>query len=117
MHNVTDKCGDACDCISREDKGRSLTSCPVKMLEIRGFRGTMKEMTMMKHFLDYFLCLKAMNIYVEENDPTELRFPEVSKCIMQMMEEYNKLSSCNVELLVTDYFYFSEKWTAKGRIL
>jgi hypothetical protein len=117
LHNVTDKCGDACDCISREDKGRSLTSCPVKMLEIRGFRGTMKEMTMMKHFLDYFLCLKAMNIYVEENDPTELRFPEVSKCIMQMMEEYNKLSSCNVELLVTDYFYFSEKWTAKGRIL
>ncbi|KAL9295460.1 putative F-box protein [Arabidopsis thaliana] len=115
LHNVTDKCGDACDCISREDKGRSLTSCPVKMLEIRGFRGTMKEMTMMKHFLDYFLCLKAMNIYVEENDPTELRFPEVSKCIMQMMEEYNKLSSCNVELLVTDYF--SEKWTAKGRIL
>ncbi|XP_020880546.1 putative F-box protein At3g58820 isoform X1 [Arabidopsis lyrata subsp. lyrata] len=99
LHHVTDKCGDACDCISREDKGRSLTSCPVKMLEIRGFRGTMKEMTMIKHFLVYFPCLKEMNIYVEENDPTELRVPEVSKCIMQMMEEYNKLSSCNVELL------------------
>ncbi|CAH8269105.1 unnamed protein product [Arabidopsis lyrata] len=115
LHYVTDKCGDACDCIFREDKGRSLTSCPVKKLEIRGFRGTIKEMTMIKHFLVYFPCLKDMNIYVEENDPTELRFPEVSKVINQIMEEYNKFSSCNVQLLVTDYL--SEKWTAKGRIL
>jgi len=87
----------------------------VKKLEIRGFRGTMKEMTMIKHFLVYFLCLKEMNIYVEEYDPTELRFPQVSKVIIQMMEEYNKLSSCNVQLLITDYL--SEKWTAAGRIL
>ncbi|XP_010512119.1 PREDICTED: F-box/LRR-repeat protein At3g58930-like isoform X2 [Camelina sativa] len=35
LHYETDKCGDACDCISREDKGHSLTSCPVKMLEIQ----------------------------------------------------------------------------------
>ncbi|KAG7566511.1 F-box-like domain superfamily [Arabidopsis suecica] len=115
LHHVTDKCGDACDCIYREDKGHSLTSCPVKKLEIQGFRGTMKEMTMIKHFLDYFPCLKEMEIYVEENDPTELRFPEVSKVIKQMMEEYNKLSSCNVQLLVSDYL--CKKWTAKGRIL
>ncbi|KAG7561385.1 FBD domain [Arabidopsis thaliana x Arabidopsis arenosa] len=115
FHHVTDKCGDACDCISREEKGHSLTSCPVKKLEIQGFRGTMKEMTMIKHFLDHFPCLKEMEIYVEENDPTELRFPEVSKVIKQMMEEFNKLSSCNVQLLVSDYL--CKKWTAKGRIL
>ncbi|EOA25263.1 hypothetical protein CARUB_v10018578mg [Capsella rubella] len=91
LHDATDKCGDACDCISREDKGRSLTSCPVKMLKIQGFQGTMKEMTMIKHFLDYFPCLKKMKIY--KNDPTEIR-------ILQMIEDYNKSSSCNVELLV-----------------
>ncbi|CAA7039042.1 unnamed protein product [Microthlaspi erraticum] len=34
-HYVTDKCGDACDCITREDKGRSLKSCPVKKIEIK----------------------------------------------------------------------------------
>lgn len=59
MHHETDKCGDAWDCVSREDKGSSLTSCPVKMLEIHGFRGTMKEMHMRKHFLVYFPCLEV----------------------------------------------------------
>ncbi|XP_010512120.1 PREDICTED: F-box/LRR-repeat protein At3g58930-like [Camelina sativa] len=115
LHYETDKCGDACDCISREDKGHSLTSCPVKMIEIQGFRGTVKEMTMIKHFLVYFPCLKEMKIYVAENGPTDLRFPQVSDLIEQLMEEYNKSSSCNVELLVSDIL--SEKWTAEGRIL
>ncbi|ESQ44189.1 hypothetical protein EUTSA_v10005932mg [Eutrema salsugineum] len=108
VHHVTDKCGDACDCISREDKGRSLTSCPVKVLEIRGFLGTMKEMAMIKHFLDYFPSLKEMEIFVEEDGPTQLRNPEVSKHILEMFELYNKLSSCNVQLLVSDSL--EKKW-------
>ncbi|XP_010469219.2 PREDICTED: putative F-box protein At3g58820 [Camelina sativa] len=110
LHHATDKCGDACDCISREDKGHSLTSCPVKMLEIQGFQGTMKEMKMIKHFLDYFPCLKKMEIYIEENDPTVLRIPEVCKRTLQMIEDYNKSSSCDVELLLSDYLH--KKWTA-----
>ncbi|KAG7543774.1 F-box domain [Arabidopsis thaliana x Arabidopsis arenosa] len=111
FHYVTDKCGDACDCVSREGKGRSLTSCPVKVLEIKGFQGTMKEMNIIKHFLDYFPCLKEIKIYMEENDPTQLRVPEVSEVIAEMMEHYEKSSSCNVQLLVGGYLY--KKWTAQ----
>ncbi|ESQ38155.1 hypothetical protein EUTSA_v10028613mg [Eutrema salsugineum] len=114
LHYVTDKCGDACACISREDKGRSLTSCPVNRLEIQRFRATMKEMTMIKHFLDYFPCLKRMDVYIEENEPTQLRNSEVSDHILEIFELYNKLSSCNVRLLVSDYL--DEKWTAQGYI-
>ncbi|KAL0866240.1 hypothetical protein Bca101_045358 [Brassica carinata] len=36
VHRVTDKCGDVCDCISREDKGLSLKLCPVKVMKIHG---------------------------------------------------------------------------------
>ncbi|XP_020874866.1 F-box/LRR-repeat protein At5g38396-like isoform X2 [Arabidopsis lyrata subsp. lyrata] len=97
LHYVTDKCGDACDCVTREEKGRSLTSCPVKVLEIKRFQGTMKEMHMIKHFLDYFPRLKEIKIYIDENSIT----PEVSKVIAERMELYNKLSNCNVQLLVS----------------
>ncbi|CAL9224384.1 unnamed protein product, partial [Arabidopsis halleri] len=95
LHHVTDKCGEACDCVPREEKGRSLTSCPVKVLEIKGFQGTMKEMHMIKHFLDYFPCLKETKIYMEENAP------EVTEVIAKRMKLYNKLSNCNVRLLVS----------------
>ncbi|KAL0719195.1 hypothetical protein Bca4012_068519 [Brassica carinata] len=108
VHHVTDECGDACDCIPREGKGLSLTVCPVKELEIQGFRGTMKEMAMIKHFLDYFPGLKEMEIYVEENDPTQLGNREVSKLVQEMLELYNSLSSCNVQLLVSEYL--ESKW-------
>ncbi|CAH8277408.1 unnamed protein product [Arabidopsis lyrata] len=112
FHYVTDKCGDACDCVSREGKGRSLTSCPIKVLEIKGFQGTMKDMNIIKHFLDYFPCLKEIKIYMEENDTTQLRVPEVSEFITgEMMEHYKKSSSCNVQLLVGSYLY--KKWTAQ----
>ncbi|CAL9224391.1 unnamed protein product, partial [Arabidopsis halleri] len=111
LHYITDKCGDACDCVSQEEKGRSLTSCPVKALEIKGFRGTTKEMNMIKHFLDYFQCLREIKIYMEENDPTQLRVPEVSEVIAEMMEHSEKSSSCNIQLLVGGYLY--KKWTAQ----
>lgn len=114
MHHEKDKCGDACDCIIREDKGLSLASWPVTMLEIQGFLGTMKEMALIKHFLDNFQCLKEMEIFVEEDEPTELRVPEVAMLIPQMIEVHNSLSSCNVQLLVSDYL--SKKWAAKGSL-
>ncbi|XP_019082695.1 PREDICTED: putative F-box/LRR-repeat protein At5g38386 [Camelina sativa] len=105
LHQVTYKCGDACDCVSREDKGQSLTSCPVKVLQIKAFQGRVNEMHMIKHFLDYFPCLKEVKIFMEGNGPTQLRDPEAFEVIIEKMELYNKLYSCNVQLLVSGNLY------------
>jgi len=100
VHHVTDKCGDACDCIFRKDKGRSLKSCPVKVVEIKEFRVTMKEMHLIEHFLDNFPCLKEMKIYREEYDPSPFgNDPQVDDLILDMIEEYKDIYSCNVQLL------------------
>lgn len=115
LHYVTDKCGDACPCISREGKGRSLRACPVNRLEIQGFRATMKEMTMIKHFLDYFPGLKRLDVVIEDNEPTQLRNPELSKCVKEMFSLYSRLyPSCNVELMVSSFL--QKKWRAQGHI-
>ena len=111
MHHVTEKCRNACDCVSQEEKGRSLTSCQVKVLEIKGFQGTTKEMHTIKHFLEHFPCLREIKIHMEENGPTQLRVPEVSQYIAEMMEHYEKSSSCNVQLLVGGYL--CKKWTTQ----
>ncbi|CAA7053883.1 unnamed protein product [Microthlaspi erraticum] len=112
VHHVTDGCGDACDCNYRRDKGRSLRSCPVKYIQIQGFRGTMKEMRMIEHFLDYFPCLKEMRIYVEENGPTPLRDDfEASELVVEMIEDYKDMYDCKVKLLMTDYLV--NKWTSE----
>ncbi|KAG7561376.1 F-box-like domain superfamily [Arabidopsis thaliana x Arabidopsis arenosa] len=87
LHNVTDKCGDACDCISREDKGGSLLSCPVKKLHVRGFRGTIREKEMIRHFLESFPCLEEMEIDAEENDSTNVELPKVLKIVYNLHEE------------------------------
>ncbi|WZZ66619.1 hypothetical protein YC2023_077989 [Brassica napus] len=99
VHRVTDKCGDVCCCISREDKGLSLTLCPVKVMKVHGFEGTMEEMAMIKHFLDYFPCLKEMEVYAaeENNNPTRVGG---NQRVLEMFELYNKLSSCNVQLRI-----------------
>ena len=111
FHHVTAKCGDACDCVSRQDRGRSLTSCPLKILEIKGLQGTMKEMNIVKHFLEYFPCLREIKIYMEESDPTQLKVTEGSQVIAEKMEINNKLSSCNIQLLLIGCLY--KKWTAQ----
>ncbi|XP_010463747.1 PREDICTED: F-box protein At3g03040-like [Camelina sativa] len=100
VHHVTDKCGDVCDCIYRKDKGRSLKSCPVKEIDIQGFRGTMKEMHMIDHFLDYFSSLKEMKICMDENSFAQLKNdPELALVILGMIEEFNEVSSCKVNLM------------------
>ncbi|KAG2293691.1 hypothetical protein Bca4012_005220 [Brassica carinata] len=85
LHHVTDKCGDACDCITREDKGRSLSSCPVKKLQIRGFKGTVREKEMIRHFLESFPCLDEMEVYAagqnNDNDPTNVEVNRIYKII------------------------------------
>ncbi|CAG7890727.1 unnamed protein product [Brassica rapa] len=100
VHHVTKQCGDACDCIHKKHKGRSLKSCPVKMFVIRGFTGTMKEMNMIEHFLDYFPCLEEMNIYIEEDVPTPLKYDrQFAERVLEMIEEFDYSYKCNVQLL------------------
>ncbi|XP_048596518.1 F-box/LRR-repeat protein At3g58930-like [Brassica napus] len=101
--------------ILREGKGRSLRACPVNRLEIQGFRATMKEMTMIKHFLDYFPGLKRLDVVIEDNEPTQLRNPELSKCVKEMFSLYSRLyPSCSVELMVSSFL--QKKWRAQGHI-
>ncbi|CAN6905260.1 unnamed protein product [Brassica oleracea var. botrytis] len=98
LHVVTETCGDVCDCIPREDKGRSITSCQVKRIEIEGFIGTMRETTMISHFLEYFPCLEELLITVEGNCPRQFDVPEATGFRAQMLELYYKSLSCNVKL-------------------
>ncbi|XP_019088775.1 PREDICTED: F-box/LRR-repeat protein At5g38396-like [Camelina sativa] len=93
FHHVADNCGDACDCVSRKEKGRSLTSCPVKVLEIKGFQGTEKEMHMVKHLLNYFLFLMEIKIYMN----VDIKGRDL-EAIVEDMKLYNK--NCNVQFLV-----------------
>lgn len=100
LHYVTDKCGDVCDCISRDYKDHSLTSCPVRKLQIYEFRGTIRELEMIKHFLKIFPCLKEMDIYAHENSHTLFKDPTIFERVGKVMNFYNMLSSCSVQLLV-----------------
>ena len=70
---MTGECGNACDCKSREGIVSSLLSCPVKKVQIKGFKGTMRESSMIWHFMTSFPCLKEMEVvYAEENDFTTI---------------------------------------------
>ncbi|KAL9832857.1 putative leucine-rich repeat domain superfamily [Arabidopsis thaliana] len=62
IHYVTGECGNACDCKSREGIVSSLLSCPVKKVQIKGFKGTMRESSMIWHFMTSFPCLKEMEV-------------------------------------------------------
>ncbi|VVA99595.1 unnamed protein product [Arabis nemorensis] len=97
LHFETDKCGDACECVSREDKGCSLSSSPVKKLQTRGIKGTMKEPGMIKHFMESFLCLKEMDVYAEENDPTIFKIPGMMKVVAHMLyKEFLSYDVCTL---------------------
>ncbi|KAL1189772.1 F-box/LRR-repeat protein [Cardamine amara subsp. amara] len=115
LHYVTDKCGDFCDCIARGDKGRSLTSCPVTKLEIRGFKGTMREINMIRHFLRFFRCLKEVGIFPEEDDPTNFENPGVFELVEKILNLYHdEFSSCDVVFLVDNHL--RRKWTAQSSL-
>lgn len=100
IHYVTDDCGDACGCISREDKGRcSLVSCPVKKIQIHGFEMTVPEMKVIRHFLVSLQCLKEMKIYAKENDPTNLPLPAMFELIEMAMKFYSQEFKCDVSFI------------------
>lgn len=48
---------------------------------------------------------------MEETGPTELRDPVVYEYIAERMELYNKISNCNVQLMVSGYLY--KEWSAQ----
>ncbi|KAH0925798.1 hypothetical protein BRARA_E01327 [Brassica rapa] len=74
VHQVTDKCGDACVCIAKkkkkmeEEKVCCLSTCQVKVLNISGYRGTGRELKQMRHFLGNLKCLETVKVgLVAEN--------------------------------------------------
>ncbi|KAJ0241925.1 F-box domain-containing protein [Hirschfeldia incana] len=68
-----------------KDKGRSLSSCPVKKLQIRGFKGTVREKEMIRHFLESFPCLDEMEVYADSqndnNDPSNVELNRIYKIV------------------------------------
>ncbi|XP_020880533.1 F-box protein At3g59000-like [Arabidopsis lyrata subsp. lyrata] len=104
-HCVPDTFEDVCDCISQEDKVCPRSTCPVKRLEIEGFRGTMREIKIIKHFLDYFPCLKEIEISDQGYGLTQPDVPEVIDLQVQMMKLYKKSLTCNVEIMVCESLY------------
>ncbi|CDY58942.1 BnaAnng15600D [Brassica napus] len=68
VHQVTDKCGDACVCIAKkkkkmeEEKVCCLSTCQVKVLNISGYRGTGRELKQMRHFLGNLKCLETVKV-------------------------------------------------------
>lgn len=84
-------------------------SCPVTRLEIREFDGLTRDLEMVKHFLDYFPCLKEMEIYIAKRH--RFTAPLVSEFNPEMLTRYNDLSgrSPNVQFKV----HGSLPWTAQ----
>ncbi|CAF2088486.1 BnaA06g25620D [Brassica napus] len=115
LHYVTDKCGDVCDCISREDKGRSLLSCPVKKLEIREFQGTVREKEMIRHFLESFPCLDEMEVYADDQNATNLEVNRIFKIIAHKVDE-EEVSTKTVLLLYGKLFSESMSQTQMEEI-
>ncbi|CAA0387308.1 putative F-box protein [Arabidopsis thaliana] len=111
LHTVTNKCGDVCDCIPRKKKGRSLMACPVNKIQIQGFRGTIREVHMIKHFLDFCPSLKEMEIIVETKEPTLFEIPKWLEIVEDTLMQYNEMSSCTINYRVLAPLYW--RWTRK----
>ncbi|CAF2265288.1 BnaCnng57020D [Brassica napus] len=116
LHSITDACGDVCVCLSKWIKGLSLKSCHVKKMRISGFRGTIREVHMIKHFLDYLPSLKEMEIVVEENEDTMFDIPKWLDIVGETLMHFNETSSCNVIFWMHAFLYrrLTRKWSPRG---
>ncbi|CAA7016743.1 unnamed protein product [Microthlaspi erraticum] len=116
LHLVTQTCGDVCDCLSTRDKGRSLMSSPVKKIFVSRFRGTIREVHMIKHFLNYCPSLEEMEITPERDEPTMLEIPRWLGVVEDTLMHYNETSSCNVIFWVPDVLYrkWIRQWSLRG---
>lgn len=113
LHSITDACGDVCVCLSKWNKGLSLMSCHVKKMRILGFRGTIREVHMIKHFLDHLPSLKEMEIVVEENEDTMFDIPKWLDIVGETLMHFNETSSCNVIFWMHAFLYrrLTRKWS------
>lgn len=116
LHSITDECGDVCVCLSKRNKGWSLMSCHVNKIRILGFRGTIREMHMIKHFLDYLPSLKELEIVVEEKEDTMFGIPKWLDIVEETLKHFNETSSCNVIFWMHAFLYrrLTRKWSSRG---
>ncbi|CAA0405702.1 unnamed protein product [Arabidopsis thaliana] len=110
LHKVTYRCGNACACTSKPKKrylykryeddsptseveGRCcLSTCRVKVLEISGYGGSLREVKQMEHFLRKLKYLETVKIGVEEdNDSEHLR--------TELMTLDIASSKCNIQFI------------------
>ncbi|CAA7038040.1 unnamed protein product [Microthlaspi erraticum] len=74
VHKVTNKCGNACVCITQKKKKKEeeeeeeevccLSTCHVKVLNILAYGGTDRELKQMRHFLENLKCLETVMVKV-----------------------------------------------------
>ncbi|KAL0845053.1 hypothetical protein Bca101_018299 [Brassica carinata] len=77
LHKVTNRCGDACVCIAKENKKKMeeevccLFTCQVKVLNISRYGGTRRELRQMRHFLGNLKCLETVKVGVKAESHRE----------------------------------------------
>lgn len=86
-------------------------ACPVNKIQIQGFRGTIREVHMIKHFLDFCPSLKEMEIIVETKVPTLFEIPKWLEIVEDTLMQYNEMSSCTINYRVLAPLYW--RWTRK----
>ncbi|XP_020891333.1 putative F-box protein At1g64540 [Arabidopsis lyrata subsp. lyrata] len=68
VHRVTSRCGDVCPCIREKKSGMCcLSACRIKVLEIKGYGGSLIELKQMRHFLGKLKCLETVRIGIERD--------------------------------------------------
>uniref|UniRef100_A0A1J3FTB0 Putative F-box protein n=1 Tax=Noccaea caerulescens TaxID=107243 RepID=A0A1J3FTB0_NOCCA len=73
VHEITNKCGDACVCVDDKKKKKKkkkktsccLLSCQVKVLKIYGYGGSSREVKQMRHFFENLRCLQVVKVEVQ----------------------------------------------------
>ncbi|KAH0886442.1 hypothetical protein HID58_062538 [Brassica napus] len=100
VHRVTDRCGDACVCVAKEEEVCCLSTCQVKVLKVSGYRGTRRELNQMKHFLGNLKCLETVKVGVEVENHREDK--NVNKNYQRITNALTKLpiASSNPFLLI-----------------
>lgn len=108
MHEVTEKCGDACACIPKRDKKKKkkneegvccLSTCQVKVLNISGYHGTKRELKQMSHFLGNLKCLETVKVGLEVNQDKDVnkRYLRITNALMKLPRVS---SNCHIQFYV-----------------
>ncbi|CAA7031937.1 unnamed protein product [Microthlaspi erraticum] len=95
LHEVTRKCGNACCCISKLKYKESccLSASRVRVLEISGYGGRIKELKQMRHFLGKMKYLETVKISVEEKSKKKKYLRA------NIMSLHRASSKCNIHFI------------------